>query len=371
MSPLLSLYLGRTATTGTPSLTLNSPANAGTAASTTPTLSFTGVTSSTDQGIPYEVQIDTVNTFNSQVSALTRDTANEPSTNPFTTTLNFSTARTSDSFTPQANAAIFVVVGLADNGSVPSATVTDSLSNSYTLLSANDTPNSNLTAVYWNYYTTSPGSITVTVHSTNSSNGGMFEVLNYLGASPVQNGNVFAIARPTAGTIQGPLTVGSGNIAIGAGSNWNGSTALTALANTTIAGHFEDTGDGDSYSSFTSATTGTNTYGYTDSTIGSFLAIEIIGGGTPLIDVLSSAGTGFADITNGANTSPYPSGDQVGYTIQAGNALTNGNTYFWRTRQVVPSNNVNYYTAWSSTFSFTVSTGGIPTSGQFFIFFNR
>lgn len=371
MSPLLSLYLGRTATTGTPSITLDSPANAGTAASTMPTLSFTGVTSSNDQNIPYEIQIDSVNTFNSLTSAITRDTANEPSTNPFTTTLNFDTARTSDSFTPQTNAAIFVIVGLADNGSVPSATVTDSLSNAYTLLAANVVPGTNFQAVYWRYYKTSPGSITVTVQSTNSSNGGMFEVLNYLGVSPVQDGNTFSLARRTAGTIQGSLTVGSGNIAIGAGSNWNGSTALTALANTTVAGHFEDTSDGDAYSAFTSATTGTNTYGYTDSTIGSFVIVEVKGGGTPLIDALSSAGTGFADITNGANSSPYPSGDQIGYTVQAGSALTNGNTYYWRARQVVPSNNVNYYTAWSSTYSFTVSTGGLSPAGQFFLFFNR
>lgn len=370
MFPWISLYLGRTATTGTPSITLNSPANSGTVSTTTPTLAFTGITSTGDQNIAYEIQVDTVNTFNSQpAGTLTRDTANEPSTNPFTATTNFSTTKTSGAFTPQANAAIFVLVALADNGSTPSAAVTDNHSNTYTLLKASAVASSNLVGVYWFYYASSPGSTTISVQGTNSSNGGMFEVLNYLGASSTQTGNTVAVARTSAGTIQGSLTVGSSNIAIGAGSNWSAATALTALANSTVAGHFEDTGNGDAYSSFTSTTTGTNTYGYSTNTIGSFAAVEVqAAAASPLIDAFSAAGTGFADITNGANSSPYPSGDQIGYTVQAGSALINGNTYYWRVQQIVPVGNVNYFVGWSSINSFTVSTGAAP-SNLFFLFF--
>ncbi len=369
MSPLISLYLGRTATTGTPSITPDSPANAGTAGSTTPTLAFTGVTSTGDQNIDYEIQVDTVNTFNSQAGvSLSRDTANEPSTNPFTSTANFSTTRTSGAFTPQAKASIFVVVALADDGSTPSATVTDNHGNTYALLKASAVANTNLVGVYWYYYVSSPGSTTISVQATNSSPTGMFEILNYLGTSPTQTGNSVAVARTTAGTIQGSLTVGSGNIAVGGGSNWSSAAALSALANSTVAGHYESTGD--SYSSFTSTTTGTNTYGYSTSTVGSFVAVEIQAApATPLIDALSSAGTGFADITNGANSSPYPSGDQIGYTVQAANALTNGTLYYWRVQQIVPVGNVNYYAGWSSVFSFTVSTAASPTD-LFFLFFD-
>ncbi len=119
-----------------------------------------------------------------------------------------------------------------------------------------------------------------------------------------------------------------------------------------------------------STTTGTNTYGYSTSTVGSFVAVEIQAApATPLIDALSSAGTGFADITNGANSSPYPSGDQIGYTVQAANALTNGTLYYWRVQQIVPVGNVNYYAGWSSVFSFTVSTAASPTD-LFFLFFD-
>lgn len=370
MSPLISLYLGRTATTGTPSITLNSPANAGTVSSTTPTLDFTGVTSTGDQNIAYEVQVDTVNTFNSHPGTISRDTTNEPATNPFTTTANFTTKRTGAAFTPQANAAVFVVVGLASTTATPSATVTDSLGNTYTLLIANATAATNFIGVYWFYYTNSPGSITISVQSANTAAGGFFEVLDYRGVASTQTGNTVAVNRSTAGTLQGSLTVGSSNIAIGGATDFTDATQLVALANSTIAGHYEDSTSLDSYSSFTSTTTGTNTYGYSSSKVGGFFAVEVQAASVPLIDALSAAGTGFADITHGGDSSPYPSGDQIGYTVQAGNALTNGNTYFWRAQQLVPAGNVNYFAGWSSIDSFTVSTGGAAPTDLFFLFFN-
>lgn len=372
MFPLITLYLGRTATTGTPSITLNSPSNTGTVNSTTPTLTFTGVTSTGDQNIPYEVQIDTVNTFNSQGgTGITRDTANEPSTNPTTSTGNFTTTQTSGSFTPQANAGIFVVIALPSVGaSQPTATVTDSLSNSYTQLAQNSGPGTSLIGIYWRYYSSSPGSITVSAQSTGTDNSGMFEILNYLGVSPTQTGNTVTVNRSSAGTLQGTLTVNTNNIAVGGATNFSDATVLTALANSTVAGHYENSGTGDSYSSFTSTTTGTNVYGYSSSKVGGFAAVEVQAApATPLIDAFSSAGTGFADITNGANSSPYPSGDQIGYTVQAGNALTNSTTYYWRVQQIVPVGNVNYYSGWSSINSFTVSTSG-PTGQNFFYLFS-
>jgi hypothetical protein len=370
MSPLLSLYLGRTATTGTPSITLNSPANTGTVSSTTPTLDFTGVTSTGNQNIAYEIQVDTVNTFNSQAGTITRDSAHEPSTNPFTSTANFTTKQTGGAFTPQAKAAVFVVVGAASNSGTPSATVTDSSGNTYTLLKSNGTAATNLIGVYWFYYASSPGSITVSVQTVNTSVGGFFEVLDYQGVASTQTGNTVAVNRSSAGTLQGSLTVGSSNIAIGGATNFTDATQLAALANSTVAGHYEDSSSLDSYSSFTSTTTGTNTYGYSTSKVGGFVGVEILAGNAPLIDALSSAGTGFADITNGGDSSPYPSGDQIGYTVQAGNALTNSTTYYWRVQQIVPVGNVNYYVGWSSIYSFTVSTGGAAPTNLFFMFFD-
>lgn len=100
-----------------------------------------------------------------------------------------------------------------------------------------------------------------------------------------------------------------------------------------------------------------------------FTVVETIPA-TLILDKLSNTDSGFTDITNGGDTDPFASGDQIGYTIQAGDALTNGTTYYWRVRGIDPSGS-NTYGAWSSTRSFTVSTsggGGTPTN-LFFDFF--
>lgn len=350
--------------------TLSSPSNAGTVSSTTPTLNFTDTDPDSDN-LSYEVEIDTVNTFDSQggSGSITRDTANEPTTNPYTNaTGNFTTARTGGSFTPQSKSAIFVVVGLASNGSVGSATVQDSLGNTYSQLAQNSGANSNLIGVYWHYYSSSPGSITITVQSVSTSTGGMFEVLNYLGVSSTQTGNTVTVDRTTAGPIQGSLTVGTNNIVVGGGTNWTGSTALTTLANSTTAGDYSDTSTSDYYGSFTSTTTGTNTYGYSTSTAGGFAAVEVQASSGPLIDALSSSAAGFADVTNPVDTDPFASGDTISYTVQAGNALTNNTVYYWRTRAIDPSGS-NTWGSWSSTYSFTVSLG-TTSQGNFFYLFS-
>lgn len=75
-----------------------------------------------------------------------------------------------------------------------------------------------------------------------------------------------------------------------------------------------------------------------------------------MIIVYKANPTAFADITNSGDISPFPSSDQVGYTV--GSALTNGTVYYWRVRQIAPPGNPNYLSGYSSTFSFTASTGG-------------
>lgn len=562
--------------------TLSSPSNAGTVTSTTPTLSFTDTDTDGDT-LSYEVQVSTTASFTG--ATITRDSANEPSTNPTTSTGNFTTTRTSGSFTPQAHSAIFVVVGVASAGtSPPTATIQDSVGNTYTQLAQNSGVNSNLIGVYWRYYASSPGSITISATAANTSTGGMFEVLNYLGVSSTQTGNTVTVNRTTSstGTIQGSLTVGVGNIVIGGGTDWSSSNALTPLANTTSVGGFQDTTNGDYYGAFTSTTTGTNTYGYSTSTAGGLAAVEIqaalataptligtsgnnwtsrpgttqttgslswqtgdlivilgltednqysistptatgltfsavsgfptttagtckgyawqataasngsgtisatvdnlrmcniqafvyrgssgigttyaiassgdttttanlarslsnsavvwggadwgatndttvssspaggtqqeaafisgvatmfcfnwddqgaagttaygISGFTPSntftkialeikgtassniqIDALSSSSAGFADITNPADTDPFASGDTIGYTVQAGNALANSSTYYWRTRAIDPTGS-NTWSSWSSTFSFTVNLSTATQANFFYLF---
>lgn len=78
----------------------------------------------------------------------------------------------------------------------------------------------------------------------------------------------------------------------------------------------------------------------------------------PLISAFSSLNVGFADITTPVNTSPFPSGDQIGYTVQT--TLTAGTTYYWRLSGIDPAGS-NTFGAWSSIFDFTVLTGSGPS----------
>jgi hypothetical protein len=77
------------------------------------------------------------------------------------------------------------------------------------------------------------------------------------------------------------------------------------------------------------------------------------GVGSPLINAVSGTDAGFSGSPD--NTDPFASGQQVTYTVQS--ALTDTTTYYWRVRGIDPSGS-NAYGAWSSTRSFTVSTGG-------------
>jgi hypothetical protein len=77
----------------------------------------------------------------------------------------------------------------------------------------------------------------------------------------------------------------------------------------------------------------------------------------PLIDVVSGTNAGFANPDTGGDTDPFNSGENIQYTVQS--ALTIGTTYYWRVRAQDP-NGSKGYGAWSSTRSFTVTSGGVP-----------
>ena len=67
----------------------------------------------------------------------------------------------------------------------------------------------------------------------------------------------------------------------------------------------------------------------------------------------SGTNTGFTNVTNGADTSPFFSGNTISYKMQT--ALTNGTTYYWRVRGRDPSGG-NAWSVWSATRSFTIDT---------------
>lgn len=214
--------------------------------------------------------------------AITRDTANEPGTNPFTSSVAlFTTGQVTGTFSPQAGTLVVVITAcstVAGAGAGPTLTITDNHSNTYPQTVIQSARGQNAVAVNMFYYVSAPGSttITATASATSISAGGMIEVHCYLGAASTQAGNTVAVSRSSAGTLQGAITVAASNTMDGGACNFTDATALAVIANTTAAGAFNDTVNGDSYGACTSTATGTTvTYGYSTSKVGGFVAAEI------------------------------------------------------------------------------------------------
>lgn len=75
----------------------------------------------------------------------------------------------------------------------------------------------------------------------------------------------------------------------------------------------------------------------------------------PLLEKVSISDVGFVDLSNGANTHPFPSGEQISHTVQAGDILGPGE-YYWRAAARDPLG-TNFYRSWTPPQSFTVITG--------------
>jgi len=73
-----------------------------------------------------------------------------------------------------------------------------------------------------------------------------------------------------------------------------------------------------------------------------------------------------ATFTGTGDPHPWPSGNQVTYTVQAGDILTASTTYYWRVAGIDPLGS-NTYGAWSATRSFTTAAAP-PAAAAPFIF---
>jgi hypothetical protein len=88
---------------------------------------------------------------------------------------------------------------------------------------------------------------------------------------------------------------------------------------------------------------------------------------------VSGTDAGFANTVNGGDTDPFTSGQKVGFTVQAGDALAAG-TYYWRVRAhdplgsslVLGSDN---WSAWTTARSFTAASGDTtpPSISQYLL----
>lgn len=150
-------------------------------------------------------------------------------------------------------------------------------------------------------------------------------------------------------------TTGGGN-----GGNGSGSTGGTAGAAGTTNGAAGVAG--------TNSANGTNGIAPGSGGSGASNGTLSTGGngadGRVIVDFTAS---GFVNPDNGSDTHPFNSGENIQYTVQAGDALA-VDTYHWRVRAKDPSGS-NTYGAWSSTRSFDVTSAGGANTTNFFRMF--
>jgi len=59
----------------------------------------------------------------------------------------------------------------------------------------------------------------------------------------------------------------------------------------------------------------------------------------------SDIDSGFVNTEDGGDTSPFTHNQKIRFTVQAGDAMTNGNTYWWRVKACDPSDACSSYSA--------------------------
>jgi len=286
-----------------PTVALNTPADAGTVSTSTPTLNFTGTDINGDT-VEYNVQVDTVNTFDStqvgfDLKYVDADlqSAGSPTDNLFLDVRSGSFSGTTLG-TSDAVSAVGITNGSNIKRFTFSTPVTLGASTKYYLVlrrsGARDTTN----FISWRY----------SIGSVYSGGGGAANNSGTWGSESATNDTYFIVYDTS--TVAQITQTSSGN-----------SGSYSAQGGT---GTNQECGQ-----SFTIATT------------------------APTINKVSTADAGF---TAGH---PFTSGVAKDYTVQT--ALGNG-TYYWRVRAIDPSGS-NTYGAWSSpTRSFVVSAGFIYSS---------
>lgn len=362
-SPLISTYDGRTVSTGAPSLTLNAPTNAGTSSSLTPVLTFTGVSSTLDQAMAYEVQLDTVNTFNSLQTGPTRAQAAVSGTQS-TFASSVQSAAFANALT--ANSTILIAFA-ADAGATSANTPTDTAGNIYIRAPGGKFNASHIGAdlEFWfanNTHTTASNKVTVTDNGGGVNSAVIME--EWLGLDPTNPFDQIAVTDSGASTGTAlssgatPTTTLANELVFTIGLTNNGANDMslgTGFTNLTQTFTTSPMNLGIASKVVTSAGAQTGLMACSPAADWACMVVTLRQATAPLVDAHSATDVGFADITNGTHTSPFPDSEQVGYTIQS--ALTNGILYYWRVR-TVESGNASVPQGWSSIFSFTAGSSG-------------
>ena len=197
----------------------------------------------------------------------------------------WTTNQTTSSFTPESGALLVALVaGDGNTNSAITDAVSDSLGGTWTLLKRQNAVTATLGGVASVWCRDSPGaSLTVSAKNNNElgagSTGGQLVVRTLIGAKAAasQNGATGG-ASPSTGAVQVSVAAGTGGRIYGAAFNYDNSTAMSALANTSVINAFADSTNGDDWEAFKSSadTSGTATYGYSTSHNGMIAAAEIL-----------------------------------------------------------------------------------------------
>jgi hypothetical protein len=106
--------------------------------------------------------------------------------------------------------------------------------------------------------------------------------------------------------------------------------------------------------------------GYSEANNGVLLTMDInfrVYESYVLLDKVSGTDSGFVNTVTGGDTDPFNAGEKVSFTVQSGDALDWGTTYYWRARVTDPSGTA-VYSSWSATRSFSIIAPMVPPSAR-------
>jgi len=340
-----------------PTVALNTPADVATGVSTTPNLLFTGTDANSNE-IEYNLQVDTVNTFDSQASTIALVQTKKGNAGSYSNT-------NVQAFDSNVTAGNLIVLFIAAGAANTIASIADTLTNTYTLI---DTAVGTDRAT-WMYYAKNiaGGANTITVTYTSGRFPDSIVIAReYSGLDTVTPFDQTAKGNSGVSYVNSHTTAASSNttqanelVVVGVGSGGSTSPLFTAGS-----GYGNNTTQ-DGFDLYTYAAMEDKTISATGAQTGAFDSTGYVRSATivatfkaklsPLLNKLSV--TPDATFTGTGDPHPWPSGNQVTYTVQAGDILTASTTYYWKVAGIDPLGG-NTYGAWSTTRSFTTAAGG-------------
>lgn len=335
-----------------PTVSLSTPSDAGTITDTTPDLVFTGTDTEADD-IRYHVQVDTVNTFNSQTSTISLDAISSGRNSTGTITVSHTTGTGKNK--------MLIAVSSVQDGNHANYPVTSILYAGIPLTKLrHDEPAGNVRTEIWYLVDPPTGTANCVKTTTGSVGESTLGVVTLFGvkqeAPEANNGATGTSVTPSVSLTTVADNAWSITVAAAEGtfsSINNSQTGLTSYPLTDQS--YENTHAG--RRSITPAGATTLSYTIGSSQVWAISAVSLAPALAPLVDKISADDTGFSGSPD--NTDPFTSSQEVTHTIQS--ALSDTTTYYWRVRGRDPSGG-NNNGSWSSTRSFYVDTGGAPAT---------